>query len=68
MLVLLENQSCPHSSNCPYNKDSNCAGAFPRDTKFTCSYVNSNGQITESGEVRNNFDKTGQMKYLSEDH
>ncbi len=67
MLIIKENQSCPYSSACPHNPDSNCAGSMlGRDTTFSCTYVDTNGIFNESGKIRNPLDKTGNMKVLME--
>ncbi len=67
MLVLQENQQCPHSMKCQYNQFESCMGAHPnRSTVFECSYVNDNGNISENGQIRNSLDQTGQMKIIME--
>ena len=65
MLTIKENESCPYALTCNYNLNNSCAGAFPRRTTFTCSYVD-NGRITESGSIRNPLDITGKMTILTE--
>jgi len=63
MLVLNENQKCPHSFICPHNQDSQCFGAREnRATKFTCNLVENNN-IQENG-FRNPLDQTGKMKVI----
>jgi len=64
-LILEAGTICPHSSSCPYNKDSECWGAkIDRNVKFNCSHFK-NGQIIEGG-TRNRLDQTGQMKIIME--
>lgn len=64
-LILEAGEICPHSSNCPYNKENECWGArTDRTLKFNCSFVK-NGKIIE-GAARNRYDQTGQMKILME--
>ncbi len=66
MLTLQEKQICPHSNNCPYNKNHSCMGASPeRNNIFNCAYV-VNGIISESGEQRNMHDATGNMTVIME--
>lgn len=65
-MILNENESCPHSNVCPYNKSHTCNGALPsRDTKFYCEYV-VNGQILSGGVQRLSEDKTGRMNVIME--
>jgi hypothetical protein len=64
MLILKENEVCPHGSICPYNQGvGGCYGAVPnRNTVFQCEYV-INGKIVEGG-ARIPGDITGKMKVL----
>ena len=66
MLVIRENECCPHSSRCPYNRNQTCAGAFPRSAVFNCTYVSNDGVFNEMGQIRNPMDKTGNMKVIME--
>jgi len=64
MLILQENEACPHSNRCPYNNFNTCKGAeFKRETVFECDYFN-NGVFSESGNQRSEFDLTGKMKVI----
>jgi len=64
-LILEAGQACPHSSNCPYNRDNECWGAkSDRNMRFNCSHFK-NGQIVEGG-TRNRHDQTGKMKIIME--
>jgi len=66
MLSLKENQVCPHSSKCPYNKLNQCYGAnSTRSWEFKCEWV-VHGRIVEGQGVRLPGDKTGQMKVIME--
>jgi hypothetical protein len=66
MLVLEENQICPHGRTCPHNNNNPltgpCQGAIPnRGGKFYCEFY-VNGTITDG--YRNPEDKTGRMKLI----
>ncbi len=64
-LILEAGMKCPHSSNCPYNKNNECWGARAnRSVTFNCSHFK-NGQIIEGG-TRNRLDQTGKMKIIME--
>ena len=66
MLVLKENEVCPHANNCSYNVDNSCQGANGnRSNKFTCEYA-SLTEVYATGETRNRMDKTGRMKVIME--
>lgn len=62
MLVLKENEICPHASRCPYS--SNCWGArADRGTKFTCEVIQEDGSFSDLFPLG----KTGKMKILLEE-
>jgi hypothetical protein len=72
MLLLKENEVCPHSYKCPYhNPKGMMSGAFCRGADrlrkatFTCSFVQDDGTISD-GYLRNQNDVTGRMKILVE--
>ena len=62
MLVLKENEICPHASKCPYS--SNCWGVrADRGTEFTCELIKEDGTFSDPFPLG----KTGRMKILLED-
>jgi hypothetical protein len=64
MIILQENQICPHASKCPHADG--CYGTKNnRNNKFTCEFVDTNGNV-DTGGVRNPLDKTGKMKVILE--
>jgi len=66
MLILKENQSCPHSNSCPHNSDRTCHGSYSnRNSVFTCSLVNE-GQFSENNFQKSPYDKTGNMQVIME--
>lgn len=66
MLVLEENEKCPHSNNCKFNPNGSCHGALSaRPGKFTCEFAD-RSTVYENGHVRSAFDTTGKMQVLTE--
>ena len=66
MLILKENEVCPHAINCSYNVDGSCQGAnSSRSNRFTCEYA-SITEVFATGETRNKMDMTGRMKVIVE--
>ena len=66
MLILKENEICPHRYNCPYNKENQChGGKANRNHVFTCNYI-SNGVFLEDQADRLSQDVTGKMKVIME--
>lgn len=66
MLVLKENEVCPHANQCPHNEMNNCYGARAgRNNIFTCEFIDNNGNIL-TNRVRLSEDKTGKMKVIME--
>ena len=65
MMVLKENEVCPHGLVCKYNYNGECRGADTnRPYVFTCEYI-VNGKIVD-GKTRLREDKTGRMRVLME--
>lgn len=69
-MILKPNEVCPYSNKCPYHHKLDgfgfCHGTAPRDTDFSCDYVDNSGNILEHGEMRNRLDITGKMKFIQE--
>ena len=66
MLVLNENEQCPHASKCKYNPDGQCYGGIPnRVHRFTCEYA-TRTEVLSGGQIRNINDKTGKMQVIME--
>ena len=69
MLIIEAGQICPHGNICPHSitADQGVCFGLRRDRKcsFSCSFIDNNGQIQESG-VRNKLDQTGKMRIIME--
>jgi len=66
MLILKENEICPHSSSCQYNLNGSCYGSRGERTNiFTCKYANET-KVFSDGHMRNPYDKTGKMQMILE--
>lgn len=65
-LILKENQPCPYSSGCPYNKSGECYGSRDdRNKVFVCDLVTEEGSYVKGG-FRSKYDETGKMIILVE--
>ena len=65
-LILKENQSCPYSNECPYNRSDECCGSRnDRNKEFVCDLITEEGSFVKGG-FRSKYDETGKMKILVE--